>query len=120
MAKNKSLTEKDLTGFQVTPTTTEKLYNIFLEKYRRVWDDAGSGMREHDIEEVWEDILREIKSVEHVRKFSTMAESVDYLLEKVNEAGWNRIAIRDPGHRDNFILVDRDFAEKALVLGSLP
>lgn len=114
------ITKKDLAGFQTTPTTTEKLYEIFLEKYRRVWDDAGSGMREHDIEEVWQDILRDIKGLEHVRKFSTFAESVDYLLEKVNEAEWDRIAIRDPGHKDNFILVDRDFAEKALVLGSLP
>lgn len=116
----KSLSKKDLENLRPTPTPTEKVYEVFLERYRRFWDDAGSGMREHDIADMWEDFLRDMKGVEHVRKFSDLATSVDYLLERVNQPGWNRVAIRDPSHRDYFILVERDLAEKAVILGRLP
>lgn len=106
--------------YQAVLTPTDKLYEVFLGRYRKVWDDAGSGMREHDIVDVWEDILRGMKGVEHIRKFSNLASPLDYLLERVNEPGWDRLVIRDPGQKDNFIIVDRALAEKALVLGSLP
>ena len=114
------VTKKFLESLKESKNVTEKLYDVFLEKYRSIWDDAGSGMREHDIVEVWEDLLRGMKGVEHVRKFSSVAESVDYLLEKVNAPGWDRVVVRDPSHRDNFIIVERAFAERALVLGGLP
>lgn len=113
-------TKRSLESLRTSPTSTERLYEIFHARYKRVWDDAGSGMREHDIVEVWEDILRGMKGVEHIRKFSGLAEPADYLMERVNEPGWNRLVIRDPGERGNFIIVDRAFAERALVLGGLP
>lgn len=119
-AQKKSVSKKDLESFRTKPTPTEKLYEVFLERYRSFWDDAGSGMREHDIGEMWEDYLKEMKGVEHVRKFSDLASPVDYLLERVNQPGWDRVAIRDPGYKDYFILVDRELAEKAVVLGHLP
>lgn len=120
VTKKNSVSKKDLESLRATPTPTEKIYGVFLERYRRFWEDAGTGMREHDIVDMWEDFLREMKGVEHIRKFSDLASSVDYLLEKVNQPGWDRVAIRDPGHKDYFILVDRDLAEKAAVLGHLP
>lgn len=114
MPKNK------LESLESSKTFTEKLYDVFLRRYRRFWDDAGSGMREHDIVELWEEWLEERKGVEHVRKFSNLASPVDYLLERVNEPGWNRVVIHDPSDSKNFILVDRDFAEKVLVLDEVP
>jgi len=115
-----SVTKEDLKGFAVCKNMTEKLYDIFLNRYRAFWDDAGSGMREHDIVDMWEDWLRDLKGVEHIKKFSMVGDAVDYLLEKVNEPGWNRVAIRDPSDNKRFILVDGDFAERALVLGAIP
>lgn len=114
------VTKKDLESLRSAPTPTEKVYEVFLERYRRFWEDAGTGMREHDIADMWEDFLRDMKGVEHVRRFSDLASSVDYLLERVNQPGWDRVAIRDPGHRDNFILVDRNLAERSVVLGYIP
>lgn len=114
------VTKKDLESLRSAPTPTEKVYEVFLERYRRFWEDAGSGMREHDIADMWEDFLRDMKGVEHLRKLSSLASSVDYLLERVNKPGWDRVAIRDPSHRDNFILVDRDLAERSVVLGYIP
>jgi len=105
-------------GWVVTRTDTEKLYDIFLQRYQSLW--GGSGLKETDIMDMWEEWLRELEGVEHIRKFSNMAESIDYLLEEINKPGWDRVVIRDPGSYERFIIVERDFAEKALVLGALP
>ena len=105
-------------GWVVTRTDTEKLYDIFLQRYQSLW--GGSGLKETDIMDMWEEWLRELEGVEHIRKFSNMAESIDYLLEEINKPGWDRVVIRDPGSYEKFIIVERDFAEKALVLGALP
>lgn len=112
--------KSDLDGWVSSKTSTEKLYEIFLRRYRRLWDDAGSGMREHDLEEMWWDMLKSIKGLAHIRKFSDLAESTDYLLECVNEPKWDKVVIRDPCERKNFILLDREFAERVLVLGDIP
>ena len=119
-SQKKPMTKGDLGSLRTKPTPTEKVYEVFLERYRRFWQDAGTGMRDHDIVEMWEDFLKGMKGVEHVSKRSDLASSVDYLLERVNEPGWDRVAIRDPGHRDNFILVERALAEKAVILGAIP
>lgn len=111
---------KGLEDIVTAKTTTEKLYDVFLGRYRRFWQDAGSGMREHDIVELWEEWLREHKDLEHVRKFSNLASPVDYLLERVNDPGFDRMVVRDPSNASNFILMDRDFAEKVLVLNDIP
>lgn len=114
------MNKADLDEWVSSRTSTEKLYRIFLERYRLLWQDAGSGMRERDIEYMWWELLDSTKGVEHVRKFSDMAEATDYLLERVNDPGWNRLVIRDPCGTKSFILLDRDFAERALVLGAVP
>jgi hypothetical protein len=108
----------DISGWVVTRTDMEKLYDIFLQRYQSLW--GGSGLRETDIMDMWEEWLRGLEGVEHIRQFSNMAESIDYLLEEVNKPGWDRVVIRDPGYDKRFIIVERDFAEKALVLGALP
>jgi len=104
----------------LSKSDTEKVYDIFLRRYRRFWDDAGTGMREHDIVELWEEFLGERHGVELVKKFSRLAESVDYLLDRVNQPGWNNIVIRDPGNNNHFLILERDLAEKVLVLGEVP
>lgn len=108
----------DISDWVVTRTDTEKLYDIFLQRYRSFW--GGSGLRETDIMDMWEDWLRELEGVEHIRQFSNMAESIDYLLEEINKPGWDRLVIRDPSDTRRFVIVGRDLAEKALVLGVLP
>lgn len=112
------MNKSDLDGWVSTRTSTEKLYDIFLERYRLLWD--GSGMRERDVEQMWWEFLDGTGGVEHIRKFSDMAEATDYLLERVNDPEWSRLVIRDPCGTKSYIVLDRDFAERALVLGSLP
>jgi hypothetical protein len=105
-------------GWVMTRTDTEKLYDIFLQRYRHLWD--GSGLNERDIVDMWDDWLRNLEGVEHIHQFSNIAESIDYLLEEINKPGWDRVVIRDPCDYKSFIIVERDLAEKALVLGALP
>lgn len=112
------MNKEDLDEWDVNGTFTEKLYLIFLERYQRFW--GGSGMRERDIEHMWWEFLDSTEGVEHVRKFSDMAEATDYLLERINTPNWNRMVIRDPCGTKSFILLDRDFAERAIVLGAIP
>jgi hypothetical protein len=106
-------------GWVVTRTDMEKLYDIFLQRYQSLWGEIRA-RTETDILDVWEEWLRGLEGVEHIRKFSNMAESIDYLLEEINKPGWDRVVIRDPGSYEKFIIVERDFAEKVLVLGVLP
>lgn len=115
-----SIVESDLNNLVTSKTDTEKVYDAFWQRYRRLWDDAGSGMREHDIVELWEEWIKETEGLEHVKKFSNLAEPVDYLLERINEPGFNRLVIRDPSSRGDFIILERDFADKVLVLGGVP
>lgn len=114
------MNKEDLDGWVSSRTSTEKLYRILLDRYRLVWQDAGSGMRERDIEDMWWEFLDRTTGVEHIRKFSDMAEATDYLLERVNEPGWDRVVVRDPCDAKSFIVLDRGFAERALALGFLP
>lgn len=111
---------KKLDGLVETKSDMEKIYDAFLRRYRKFWDDAGSGLREHDIEELWHEWLSGTKKVELVEKRSNRGTAVDYLLERVNEPGFKGVVIHDPGNANEFLIIDRDFAEKVLVLGDLP
>lgn len=108
----------EVSHLQSSSSFTEKLYEVFLERYRSLW--GNSGLREHDIADMWQEMLEGMEGVEYVRKFSNVAQAIDYLLERVNEAGFNRIVIRDPGSSENFVIVDRELATKAVTLGALP
>jgi predicted nuclease of predicted toxin-antitoxin system len=94
---------------------TDKLYEVFLRRYRRFWDDARSGplLADRDIVKLWDDWLGDSEGFVHVKK-------VGNLLELINEPGFNRIVIQDPRNDQYFIILDRDFAEKVLVLGDVP
>lgn len=112
--------KKKLENLVSTKSDTEKVYDAFLRRYRKFWD-TGSGMNEHDIVEMWDDWVESLDSVEHIKKFSNVANSVDYLLECVNQPGFDKVVVRDPGdHNNNFLVLDRDFADKVLVLGDIP
>lgn len=106
---------EDIRKFQLTASSTEKVYGAFVHKYLNL---VKGKSRAHDLE-IWLRYLDQIPELEHVRQFSTMAESVDYLLESINKGG-DRFVIRDPEDRSNFILIEKDFAEKVLMLGCLP
>lgn len=110
---------KKIKSIVSTKNDTEKVYEAFLRRYRRFWDDAGSGMREHDIEDLWHEWLEGTEKVELVKKFSNLAGSIDYLIDRVNEPGFNRVVIRDPGNSNNFLILDREFADKVLVFGDV-
>lgn len=105
----------EIRKFQLTQSSTEKVFDAFAQKYLKL---AKGKSQAHNFE-IWLRYLDEVPEVEHVRQFSTMADSVDYLLESINERG-DRFIIRDPEDRNNFILIDKDFAEKVLMLGCLP
>ena len=51
-----------------------------------------------------------------------MMSPVSYLIERVNEVPFDKIIIQDPATSEDrgFLLLDRDFAQKVLVLGELP
>lgn len=113
------MSKKKLGNLVSTKSDTDKIYDAFLRRYRKFWD-TGSGMREHDIVEMWEDWVGSLDSVEHIKKFSNKGEPVDYLLDRVNQPGFNGVVIRDPGGGNEFLVMDREFADKVLVLGDIP
>lgn len=112
------MSKKKLENLVSTKSDTEKVYDAFLRRYRKFWD-TGSGMSEHDIVDMWDDWVESLP-VEHIKKFSNIANPVDYLLERVNQPGFNSVVIRDPGDNKNFLIMDREFADKVLVLGDIP
>ena len=110
-------------GWVLTRADTEKLYDIFLQRYHSLWEElrasTASTPPPWPTPPPWEEWLRGLEGVEHIRKFSNAAESIDYLLEEINKPGWDRVVVRDRGPYEKFIIVERDFAEKILVLGML-
>jgi len=112
-------------------TDTEKLYNIFLLRYQHLvkqiffdlesfGEPNGSGFARRDISQIWESWLFNLEGIEKIVKFSKYSESINYLLEEINKPDWNSLVIRDPSNTGSFIIIDRELADKALVLGFLP
>lgn len=91
------------------PTISEKLYWEFGKKTK---DQDGFILSQ----QAWIDYLNSI-GVEHIRRFSNYAQPIDYLLEVVNSGPFDRLVIRDPMNDNNFIIIEKNFAEKVLVLG---
>ena len=96
----------------MTKTEGEKLFHIFSKRFvlRYATDQDG-----------WNDYLDSIEGVQHIRKFSEYySDPVDHLLEFINLQPGERFVIRDPCNRDCFILIEKELAQKILVLGNLP
>ena len=110
----------EVRSYQLTPSYTEKLRGLFLEKAKEV-----IGCDDYQLEtfgkkaELWLRYLDNFPELEHIRKFSMSGDVIDYLLAAINENG-GRIVIRDPINHNDFILINKDFAEKVMALGGLP
>lgn len=86
----------------MTATESEKLQKIFSRKYPSI---------------PWEDYISGLEGMEYVRKISNLATTTDYLLEVINRGDFNKYVIRCPAHRDNFIILTKEAAEKVLAIG---
>jgi hypothetical protein len=96
----------------MTKTEGEKLFHIFSKRFvlRYATDQDG-----------WNDYLDSMRDVQHIRKFSEYySDPVDHLLEFINLKPGKNFVIRDPGNRYSFILIEKELAQKILVLGNLP
>lgn len=94
--------------YQMVRSEADKLWSIFRKKYENLdWK--------------WYKYLDEL-GVERVCQYSHMMSPVSYLIERVNEGPFDKIIIHDPATTEDrgFLLLDRDFAQKVLVLGELP
>jgi hypothetical protein len=97
----------------MTATESEKLHEIFSKKFLRF-----EGMDGHfPVVIEWEDYISGLGGMEYVRKISNLATTTDYLLEVINRGDFNKYVIRCPAHRDNFIILTKEAAEKVLAIG---
>lgn len=104
----------DLSDWKLTKTNAEKIAEIFDKKR------ASFNYERRNAQQFWYSYLDSLEGVEHIRKFSDYASPLDYLLEAINSnLPFNKFIIKVEGH-DQFLLIDKDFAEKVLVLGHLP
>lgn len=101
--------------YQVVRSEADKLWSIFRNKHEKLkWDIFPPSL-------TWPKYLEEL-GVERVCQYSHMMSPVNYLIERVNEGPFDKIIIHDPATSEDrgFLLLDRDFAQKVLVLGELP
>lgn len=98
--------------YQKEPTELEKIHSIFQSK----WESGkfeGNGGRHN-----WNEYLQGL-GLEIVGPFWT--DPLDAILEMIYSKNLSKIVIKNPDeHGGEFILLDRDFAKKVLVLGELP
>jgi hypothetical protein len=107
-----------LSDLVMTKTEGEKLFHIFSKRFLQ--KHTVSGLRKMD-EDGWNDYLDSIEGVQHIRKFSEYySDPVEHLLEFINLNPGEKFVIRDPCNRDFFILIEKELAQKILVLGVLP
>jgi hypothetical protein len=102
--------------YQVVRSEADKLWSIFRNKHEKLkWDIfPRQGL-------TWPKYLEDL-GVERVCQYSHMMSPMSYLIERVNEGPFDKIIIHDPATSEDrgFLLLDRDFAQKVLVLGELP
>lgn len=112
--------------FVLTKTNAEKLEKIFFDRFTKLRNDcAEKRLSSFALKDTWIDFVSSLDGVEHVRKFSNLASEIDYLLEIINQnLPFDKFILHDLGMKmwesPSFIIVERDFAEKILVLGFLP
>ena len=98
--------------YEVVPTELEKIFRIFEKKWL-----ANNVHRNGPI---WYDYLKSM-GLESITSDTSLASPLDYLLERVYSGNFDKVVVRDPDPSSGgFILMDRDFANKILVLGDLP
>lgn len=127
----------DLNQFRQTKTLTEKIYEIFKKKFlsfdtgRPVGGPRTWRVQEHKALQCdrWKDYLNSLDKIEYIYKFSSITDTSEHLLDLINKEPFNRIIIWDPAMaskeiwadtRENYIIIDRDFANVVLALGELP
>lgn len=99
----------------MTKTEGEKLFHIFSKKFLLKYTSSGCAIDD------WNDYIDSIEGVDHIRKFSEYySDPVEHLLESINIRPGENFVIRDPCNRDCFILIEKELAQKILVLGALP
>jgi len=99
----------------MTKTEGEKLFDIFSRKFLEHCRPDFINLGE------WSDYLDSVEGVEQIRKFSEYySDLVEHLLESINSRPGERFVIRDPCNREGFILIEKELAQKILVLGALP
>lgn len=111
---------EEIRSYAPTMDYTEKLYHLFAKKMLLVTGtDLAMDVSYKGLERWINYLDRFANNVEHIRKFAVPGDVVDYLIGAINENG-GRVVIRDPANRQNFILINKDFAEKVMALGGLP
>jgi hypothetical protein len=100
--------------YQMVRSEADKLWSIFKKKHEDFWAASSMG-------ESWSKYLKEL-GIERVNQISHMMSPVSYLIERINEGPFDKLIIHDPATTEDrgFLLLDRDFAQKVLVLGELP
>jgi hypothetical protein len=111
----------NLNKYRMVQTDTEKLFDIFKNKLYKIESKEKS---RHRAGQAWKDYLGTIPEIKYILNFSEKDTPVGYLIEEINscEDGFNKFIIRDPFSfgKDYFIILEKEFAMKVLVLGSLP
>lgn len=120
---------------------SQALFDMFEEKMSQVCSVVPSGHAKTIVSDEWFGYLDSLRpAVECIRPTELFRSRqvvvrktgnlpvLSFLMERINEDGFDGIIIEDPGistHHNptwgpNLLLVGRDFADKALMLGSLP
>lgn len=103
--------------YTLTKSNAEKLEDLFSQK---ALQKIGESFHDRKYQE-WIDYLDGMDGVKHIRKFSNLAESTDYLIDEIqNNLPFNNFILRDRAYREAYIIVEREVAEKILILGMLP
>lgn len=119
----------------------EVLYDIFEEKMAQMCSVVPSGHSKNIVSDEWFSYVDSLRpAVESIRpsarpksdwsapKKNGNMPLLSMLMDRINDEGFDRLVIEDPGISSrhvptwgpNLLLIDRDFADKILVLGGLP
>lgn len=110
-----------LENLVMVKSDSDKIFSAFARKLNKILPDNGAWRSVNTREQDWADYLHSVKGLEYIRKLSTVSSTVDHLLDAINESFLERFVIRDPlDIHNNFILIEKDLAQKILVLGDLP
>jgi hypothetical protein len=102
--------------FVLTKSVQEKLEELFLKKCLLLTEGSNKNKWQK-----WVDYLDGLEGVQYIRKFSNLAEPFEYLIEEINQnLPFDKFIICENVWKGNFIIVEKEVAEKILALGYLP